>query len=441
MSVHSNIFTEGLPLLKIVRKICCGIDIHKKFVVAVIGTTNDAGVTDYQTKEFKTFTDDLVRLRDWLVSSNCREVCMESTGKYWIPIFNVLESECRVFVANPKYVRGIRGNKTDKRDALWLCDLHKHGLVRNSFIPPKQIREIRDLMRYSFKLTNNASSEKNRAQNCLTVSNIMLSSVVSDTFGKSARRIIDKLLANPEDTDFDVAPLMHRGMKSTPEEISRSIQGTLTAPQASKLQTCLDHLADIRKHIISVETAAMALAAPFQHQIDLLLTLPSVTDAMTAITIIGEIGVDMSVFLSARHFCSWAGVVPANNESAGKKKSVRCARAGVYIKPLMVQLAHAVVKSKKYPYFGKRYDQIARRRGKKKAIIAIAHMLLVCIYHMLSRDEPFNPELYTTDKVPGYNRKSKFSVSDAIAMIEKLGATVIMPAESPKPDLATVASG
>jgi hypothetical protein len=152
---------------------------------------------------------------------------------------------------------------------------------------------------------------------------------------------------------------------------------------------------------------------------------------MTAIAIIGEIGVDMSVFFSVRHLCSWAGVVPANNESAGKKKSVRCARAGVYIKPLLVQCAHAVVKSKKCPFFAKRYEQIARRRGKKKAIIAIAHMLLVCIYHMLLRDEPFNPELYTLDRVPGYNRKPRFSADDAVAMLENLGATVILPESAP----------
>jgi transposase len=422
-----------LLILKIVHKVCCGIDVHKKFVVAVIGTTNDSGVTDYQTKEFKTFTDELVKLRDWLVANDCREVCMESTGKYWIPIFNVLESHCRVFVANPKYVRGIRGKKTDKRDALWLSDLHKHGLVRNSFIPPKQIREIRDLMRYRYKLTNNASSEKNRAQNSLTVSNIMLSSVVSDTFGKSARRIIDKLLENPKDTGFDVTPLMNKNMKSSPEEISRSIQGRLTVPQATKIQVCFDHLANIKQHIETVEAAAKNLAGSYQRQIDLLMTLPGIKDPMSAIAIIGELGVDMSAFLSVRHLCSWAGVVPANNESAGKKKSVRCARAGVYIKPLLVQCAHAVVKSKKCPFFAVRYEQIARRRGKKKAIIAIAHMLLVCIYHMLARDEPFNPELYTLDRVPGYNRKPKFSANEAVAMLVKLGATVIMPTPSAIP--------
>jgi len=152
-------------MLKIVHKICCGIDVHKKFVVATVGITNKQGVTDYETRTFQTFTENLVQLREWLAEKNCVEVCMESTGKYWIPIFNILEDTCRVFVANPKYVKGIRGKKTDKRDSLWLCDLHKHGLVQNSFIPPWRIRQIRDLMRYRYKRTNFKSSEKNRAQN------------------------------------------------------------------------------------------------------------------------------------------------------------------------------------------------------------------------------------------------------------------------------------
>ena len=360
---------------------------------------------------------------------------MESTGKYWIPIFNALENDCKVFLANPKYVRGIRGNKTDKRDALWLCDLHKHGLVRNSFIPPKLIRQIRDLMRYRFKLTGNASSEKNRAQNCLTVSNNMLSSVVSDTFGKSSRNIIDKLLENPKDTEFDVAPLMNKNMKATPEEISRAIQGNIDTAQATKLQVCLDHLDDIKNYKSAVEAKAAELAEPYQRQIIQLLTLPGIADPLTAIAIIGEIGVDMSAFLSVRHFCSWAGVVPANNESAGKKKSVRCARAGVYIKPLMVQVAHAAVKSKKCPYFAVRYNQIARRRGKKKAIIAVAHMLLVCIYHMFSRDEDFNPQLYTLPDNQKPGRKSGFTADEARKFLENLGATVTMP-DSPATEIS-----
>ena len=416
-------------MLKIVHPICCGIDVHKKFVVATVGITNKQGVTDYETRTFQTFTENLVQLRDWLAENNCVEVCMESTGKYWIPIFNILEDSCRVFVANPKYVKGIRGKKTDKRDALWLCDLHKHGLVQNSFIPPWRIRQIRDLMRYRYKLTNFKSSEKNRAQNSLTVSNIMLSSVVSDTFGKSSMRVIRHLLDDPTDTSFDVTPLLDKRMKATTEEVTKSIQGNLTKPQAEKISVCLDHMDEINKHIATVEAAVLELAEPYMEQVKLLLTVPGIKDVYTAIGIIGEIGADMSVFLSARHLCSWAGLVPTNNESAGKKKSVRCARAGTYIKPLLVQCAHAAVKSKECPYFRVRYEQIARRRGKKKAIIAIARMLLNCIYHMISRNEEFNYDLYRIENAPKPKaaKKPELSKEDAIALLESLGAQVILP--------------
>jgi len=416
-------------MLKIVHQICCGIDVHKKFVVATVGITNKQGVTDYETHTFQTFTENLVQLRDWLAESKCVEVCMESTGKYWIPIFNILEDTCRVFVANPKYVKGIRGKKTDKRDSLWLCDLHKHGLVQNSFIPPWRIRQIRDLMRYRYKLTNFKTSEKNRAQNSLTVSNIMLSSVVSDTFGKSSMRIVRHLLDDPTDISFDVAPLLDKRMKATAEEVTKSIQGNLTKPQAEKINVCLDHMDEIDKHIAAVESAVLELAEPYMEQVKLLLTVPGIKDVFTAIGIIGEIGTDMSVFLSARHLCSWAGLVPANNESAGKKKSVRCARAGTYIKPLLVQCAHSAVKSKECPYFRVRYEQITRRRGKKKAIIAVAHMLLNCIYHMISRNEKFNYDLYRIENAPKPKmaKKSEFSKEDAIALLESLGAQVILP--------------
>jgi transposase len=417
-------------MLKIVHKVCCGIDVHKKFVVATIGKTNEAGTTDYETRQFSTFTATLMQLRDWLIASNCKEVCMESTGKYWIPVFNILENDCNVFVANPKYVKGIRGKKTDKRDSIWLCDLHKHGLVQNSFIPPWQIRQIRDLMRYRSKLTNIKSSEKNRMQNSLTVSNIMLSSVVSDTFGKSSLRIVKHLLENPADTSFDPAPLLHGRMKATAEEISQSIQGTITQPQAEKISVCLAHLNDIDRHKASIESAVLDLIEPYQAQIELLLTIPGIKDIFTAIGIIGEIGVDMSVFLSSRHLCSWAGLTPQNNESAGKKKSVRCSRAGAYIKPLLVQCAHAAVKSKECPYFKLRFEQISRRRGKKKAIIAIAHMLLNCIYHMLSRNEAFNFDLYRIDNAPKPKPAPEMTKEQAILLLESLGAQIILPAAS-----------
>lgn len=408
-------------MLKIVYPICCGIDVHKKFVVATVGTTNKLGVTEYQTKQFSTFTENLHQLLDWLKSKNCINVCMESTGKYWHPVFNILEEYCDVVVANPKYVKGIRGKKTDKKDSVWLCDLHKHGLVPSSFIPPLLTRQIRDLMRYRFKLINFKSSEKNRIQNSLTVSNIMISSVVSDTFGVSSMKIINHILENPDVKDFDVSPMLHKSMQDKAETITKSINGNLTKPQADKMRVCLDHFDNIEKHIADIEKVVLALAQPYLPQIELILSMPSINDIFTAIAIIGEIGIDMSVFHSSKHLCSWAGLTPQNNESAGKKKSVRVSRAGVYIKPLLVQCANAAIKSKKFTYFKVRYDQIKKRRGHKKAIIAIAHMLLNCIYHMLDRNETFNYDLYKIDSKPKQTYAPQITEEMAVRYLQTLG--------------------
>ncbi|MBN4050895.1 IS110 family transposase [bacterium AH-315-K05] len=408
-------------MLKIVYPICCGIDVHKKFVVATVGITNKSGVTDYHTKQFSTFTENLHQLLDWLKSLSCINVCMESTGKYWYPIFNVLEDYCDVIIANPKYVKGIRGKKTDIKDSLWLCDLHKHGLVPSSFVPPLLTRQIRDLMRYRFKLINFRSSEKNRIQNSLTVSNIMISSVVSDTFGVSSMKIINHILENPDDEDVDVSSMLHGRMQKKAETIKKSINGYLTKPQADKMRVCLDHFDNIGKHIADIESIVLDLVQPYLPQIEIILSLPSVKSVFTAIAIIGEIGADMTVFHSSKHLCSWAGLTPQNNESAGKKKSVRVSRAGVYIKPLLVQCANAAVKSKKYPYFKARYDQIKKRRGHKKAIIAIARMLLNCIYHMLDKAEMFNYDLYTIDSTPKQNYSSQITEEMALRYLQTLG--------------------
>jgi len=408
-------------MLKIVYPICCGIDVHKKFVVATVGSTNKSGVTDYQTKQFSTFTENLLQLLDWLKSQSCINVCMESTGKYWHPVFNILEHYCDVVVANPKYVKGIRGKKTDKKDSIWLCDLHKHGLVPSSFIPPLVIRQIRDLMRYRFKLINFKSSEKNRIQNSLTVSNIMISSVVSDTFGVSSMKIINHILENPDDKDFEVSSMLHGKMKDKAETITKSINGNLTKPQADKMRVCLEHFDNIEKHIADIETVVLGLTQPYLPQIELILSMPSVKDVFTAIAIIGEIGTDMSVFLSSKHLCSWAGLTPQNNESAGKKKSVRVSRAGVYIKPLLVQCANAAIKSKKCTYFKMRYDQIKKRRGHKKAIIAIAHMLLNCIYHILDKNEPFDYDLYKIDSKIKQTYAPQITEEMAVRYLQTLG--------------------
>lgn len=405
--------------LKIVYQTCCGIDVHKTFVVACIATTNKQGVTTYKRHRFSTFTQGLRELLQWLLDNNCKDVCMESTGKYWIPVYNVLENDCTIVLAHPKYVKAIRGKKTDKKDAKWIADLFKHDLVAGSFMPPADIRQLRDLMRYRYKLTCFMSSEKNRLQNCLTVSNIQLASVVSDTFGKSSQKILDKILENPQGTSFDMEPLIHGSLKKKLPELKLAIDGCITPEQAGKLKIIKKHFEDLESRKAELEELILALASPYQQELDLILTAPSFTNIFTAIGIISEIGVNMEAFPSAKHLCSWAGLTPTNNESAGKKKTVRVSKAGCYIKPLLVQCANAVVKSTKHPEIRNRYLRLRKRRGHKKAIIAIARMLLTALYNMLKNKEPYNAELYRKSDVLPVNRE--ITIEQAIIMAQFQG--------------------
>ena len=406
--------------LKIVYQICCGIDIHKSFVVACIATTNDKGVTTYKQRRFSTFTGDLRLLAAWLAEKNCRDVCMESTGKYWIPVYNMLESTCKIVLAHPKYVKAIRGKKTDARDAKWIADIFKHDLVSGSFIPPFEIRQLRDLMRYRVKLTNFTTGEKNRAQNCLTVSNIKLDDVFSDVFGKSASAITEQLLQHP-DGSFDVAPLIDRRCKASPEMIQAAIDGLMCSEQIEKLKIIRSHMDSLEFCKSNLESAIFSLAEQFRPQVELIMTVPGI-QLFSAISIISEIGVDMSVFPTAKHLCSWAGLVPQNNESAGKKKSTRITRAGAYIKPLLVQCALSICKSEKHPEIKNRYLALKKRRGHKKAIIAICRMLLTAIYAILQKSEVYNPELYR--KVVAVPDNRSITVEQAVAFVRRHGFIV-----------------
>ena len=413
--------------LKIVYKICCGIDVHKTFVVACIASTDSKSVTTYESHRFSTYTKGLKELLQWLLAHNCKDVCMESTGKYWIPVYNILEKECSIVLAHPKYVKAIRGKKTDKKDAKWIADLFKHDLVAGSFMPPADIRQLRDLMRYRSKLTNFRSSEKNRLQNCLTVSNIQLGNVVSDTFGKSAQAILNKILENPEDTSFDLESLTYKSLKKKIPELRDAIDGYITPEQAGKLKVIKGHFEDLETRKAELEELILALATPYQREINIILTAPGIKNIFTAIGIISEIGVNMEAFPSAKHLCSWAGLTPTNNESAGKKKSVRVSKAGCYIKPLLVQCANAVVTSKKHPEIRNRYLRLKKRRGHKKAIIAIARMLLTALYHILKNGENYNCELY--QKSTGIPTDKEITVEQAL-QIAKLHGYKIKPASA-----------
>jgi transposase len=386
--------------MKIIYPICCGVDVHKKVIVATIASTDENNITSYKVREFTTLNPDLYAFRDWLLENNCHDVCMESTGKYWIPVFNILEERIRVILVHPKYVRAIKGKKTDKKDSKWIADLFKHDLVKSSFIPPKDIRECREIARYRFKLVCMKASEKNRYQNCMTVSNIGLASVLSDSFGKTASGIMEHLTYGDDFDENYCISLIQKSAKKKTAQIIESIRDCSVKPdQKFKMDEANAHMDYLNQMIARSELELYVRMQPHYGLVELIAGLPGVTE-LSAALILSEIGCDMGVFESSAHLTSWAGLTPGNNESAGKKKSVRITKAGQFLKPLLVQCALAAIKSKKEPYFAAKYQRIKKRRGHKKAIIAIARMMLVCIYNMIQNGEMFNPSDYEELKNP-----------------------------------------
>lgn len=410
-------------MFKIFRKNCCGLDVHKTWIYACIGITDTNGRTEYKQARFSSFSKGLKELAAWLAKYSCTEVCMESSGKYWIPVFNILEKTCFVTLAHPKYTKPQKGNKTDVKDAKWICDLFMCDMIKPSFIPSPEIRQLRDLIRYRFKLTNMLTGEKNRAQNCLTVSNLKLDDVFSDVFGKSSRSITTYMLDHPGEY-FDVAPFVDGRCKSPVEEIQAAVDGAISPEQAVKLRQCFAHIDELEAHRQEIELEILLLAEPFSAVLDFLYTIPGLDkNPMTAIAILSEIGPDMSVFPSSKNLVSWAGCCPRNDQSASKVKSTRISRAGCYLKPLLVQIANALLKSKKHPEFKERYHRIKTRRGHKKAIIAVCKMLLTAIWNVLSKLESYNPEGFLEHRP--INEAKILTKTQALELFRKRGYTII----------------
>lgn len=377
--------------MEVIYSKACGVDVHKRFIIAVICDSSSAN-PKYIRKRFSTFNNQLIAFKNWLIEHDCQNVCMESTGKYYVPVYNALEGFIsNVVVANPKWVRAIKGEKDDNKDAKWIADLFKLGLVRSSYIPSKDIRILREFTRYQYKLINTRSSEKNRFQNALTVGNCKIDMVFSDVFGKSASSIINLILSNDTYTSEDILSKVHGSCKASHEDILSAIDGvTLDAHQKARIEIVKNHMEYVDSLLCKIQKHIDEMIVGYENYIQLLCTIPGV-DRKSAITIISEIGVDMSQWSSHHKLASWAGLAPGCNESAGKKKSVKISRAGVYLKPCLVQVAHAAVKDKDYDYYANKFNKISKRHGKKRAIIAIARKILVAIYHMLKTGEVFNP--------------------------------------------------
>ena len=403
--------------------ICCGVDVHKKFLVATI-LTGDYLIPQCKQKHFGTSFRNLLAFKQWLLDNNCKDVCMESTGKYWVPVWNVLEGIVNVVIANPKWVSAVKGNKDDKKDSKWIGNLFRMGLVPSSYIPGKDIRILREFTRYRSKLVSMRASEKNRYQNAFTVCNLTLDAVVSDMFGKSAMAIENYLLdTDVVDPEFCVS-LLQKKLKKKSAEIIEAVEGfNMTQEQKERVRIIQGHFADIDKRISQIDEIIGRLTAEYEGTISLLCTIPGI-DRRLAITIISEIGTDMSEFGSSRRLCSWAGLVPGNNQSAGKKKSVKITRAGVYLKPALVEAAHAAVNAtEKSPYFRIKYEKIMKRRGKKRAIIAIARMILTSIYAMVSTGEVFNPSDLLKYDMPEelLKKRTLAEAKDAVKLLVSLG--------------------
>ena len=409
--------------MKVTFQTCCGVVVHKSFLVATIIKTSSGIEPSYQKRRFSTFNNSILEFKKWLLENECLYVCMESTGKYWIPVFNLLEDEINVTIANPKWVKAVKGNKDDTKDSKWIGDLFRLGLVRGSYIPCKKIRILREFTRYRYKLVSCRSSEKNRYQNALTVCNVALDSVVSDIFGKSSTSIIDYLLGQ-SGTSIDhevIASKLLKRLKAKEDAVIESIEGyQMTDSQKYRMHLVRAHMDYITAAINDVDSEIESLISSdpdYENAVELLCTIPGVKYD-SAITIISEIGIDMSQFCSSKRLCCWAGLTPGSNESAGKKKSVRITRAGVYLKPALVQCAHAAVKSDKSPYYKKKYESLVKRRGKKRAIIAIARMILTAIFQMLTTGETWNPcDLYKIDMPEALLEKQK---QKAIKQAQKL---------------------
>ena len=414
--------------MKVTYLTCCGVDVHKSFLVATIVKTTGGIEPSYQKKRFSTFNHSILEFKQWLLENDCHDVCMESTGKYWVPAFNLLEDEINVTIANPKWVKAVKGNKDDTKDSKWIGDLFRLGLVKGSYIPCKKIRILREYTRYRYKLVSCRSSEKNRYQNALTVCNVALDSVVSDIFGKSSTSIIDYLLEQADNSinHEEIASKLLRRLRSKEDAVIESIEGyQMTDSQKYRMRLVRAHMDYITAEINDVDSMIESMISSdpdYENAIQFLMTIPGVKRD-SAITIISETGIDMSQFCSSKRLCCWAGLVPGRNESGGKKKSVRIARAGVYLKPALVQCAHAAVKSEKSPYYKKKYESLMKRRGKKRAIVAVARMILTAIYQMLSTGEAWNPsDLYKIDMPEALLEKQKTkAIKQAMKLLQREG--------------------
>jgi transposase len=360
---------------------CSGLDVHKKTVVACRIMPAESGGWQVDTRTFETTTGSLLQLSDWLKAGGVTDVAMESTGVYWKPIFNILEADFAIMLVNARHIKQVPGRKTDVKDAEWIAQLLQHGLLKASYIPESPQRVLRDLVRYRTKLIQDRTSEINRVQKVLEDANIKLGSVVSDIMGVSAREMLVGIIAGKDDPEA-LAQLARGRMRSKIAELEQALVGHVHDHHRLMLNLHLEHIDELTAKIMRLEQEIDRAIVPFDRDdtVARLDMIPGIS-VQTAHIIIAELGIDMSRFETAAHAASWAGLAPGKNESAGRSYSGKTTKGNKYLKAALVQAAHTQRRADNY--LGAQYRRLAKRRGSKRAAVAVAHSILIIAYHIL----------------------------------------------------------
>ncbi len=405
--------------MQVLHPRCCGLDVHKRTVVACVLLTDAAGRVERATRTFATMTADLLALADWLDGYAVTHVALESTGVYWRPVFNLLEEGRTIILVNPQHLQRVPGRKTDVKDAEWLADLLRHGLLTASFLPPAPVRELRELTRYRKTLVRARTDEVNRLQKVLEGANVKLASVVSDVLGASARAMLAALLEGQQDADA-LAALARGKLRAKVPQLRQALEGRVRPHHRVLLGQILAHIEYLEDSIAAVQQAIAEVQAPFAEAVALLQTIPGVA-ATIAIALVAEIGTDMSRFPSAGHLASWAGLCPGNKQSGGKRLSGRTTAGNPWVRGLLSEAAWCVARSSG-SYLHAQYHRLARRRGKQKAVVAVAHSLLVIAYCVLRDRRPYS------DLGPDYfeQRDTERVQRHHVGKLQQLGFTVTL---------------